>query len=50
MGETLLKDIQSGAIQAPEIELIEFNAEKVKETLQCLLNQTCIKRPVVKLA
>ena len=50
MGETLLKDIESGAIQAPEIELIEFNAEKVKDTLQCLLNQTCIKRPVVKLA
>ena len=49
MGETLLKDIESGAIQAPEIELIEFNSEKVKETLQCLLNQTCIKRPVVKI-
>ncbi|MCG7547473.1 MULTISPECIES: zinc-binding dehydrogenase [Pseudoalteromonas] len=49
MGQKLLADVKSGQLKVPDIELIEFSAQAVKDTLSCLLTSSCQKRPVIKI-
>ncbi|MBQ4810834.1 zinc-binding dehydrogenase [Pseudoalteromonas luteoviolacea] len=49
MGQKLLADVTSGQIKVPDIELIEFDADCVKEALASLLTSARQKRPVIKI-
>lgn len=49
MGQQLVNDVQSGAIQAPNLEVIPFTEDAVRDALTTLYHHTTQLRPVVKI-
>jgi len=49
MGEQLLQDVAQKRIQAPELNIIDFEVAAVRDALSMLLTQTCTKRPIIKI-
>lgn len=49
MGQQLIGDVQSGAIIAPDLEVIPFTEAAVRDALTTLYNHSARLRPVVKI-
>lgn len=49
MGRQLLDDVSNGRIKAPEVKLLDFSVDTVRDALSCLLGKTCQQRPVIRI-
>ncbi|WP_206074158.1 hypothetical protein [Pseudoalteromonas rubra] len=41
--------ISNGRIKAPEVKLLDFSVDTVRDALNCLLGKTCQQRPVIRI-